>query len=360
MRYITKALVHLQRILLSGDVDEKEYDQARQQISEDNRKNLLVFSAVSSLALLVMCIISIFITERSAYLPVYLSCTAIMIGIFAAAHTVARKWSFLTGLIMYAFMAFLLLTGIGISTMLNVHETSATYIALVLAVPMLFTDRPLRVWLMLACCSVLYVVCVVSFKDVITWNTDIVNGLLFASLSGIVSTWLMMIKIQRICLEDRVRKMAEMDMLTGVLNRNAYEQRLAAELPSGVRTAFCVYVDVNGLHHMNDTQGHEAGDRMLQFAATTLRNAFGAANTYRIGGDEFLAIGEDRAIEQVQRMSDQFKQDLIEAGYHAAVGCAVHAAKGLNKVALVREAETRMYDDKRDYYVTTGIERRRN
>ncbi len=58
-------------------------------------------------------------------------------------------------------------------------------------------------------------------------------------------------------------KMATTDLLTNLKNRNAYEQILSqynSKLPDSLS---CIYADANGLHELNNSQGHAAGDRML-------------------------------------------------------------------------------------------------
>ena len=59
----------------------------------------------------------------------------------------------------------------------------------------------------------------------------------------------------------------------------------------------CVYADANGLHELNNEQGHDAGDRMLQTVAREMQSRFGDAHTYRVGGDEFVAFVPDREPE---------------------------------------------------------------
>ena len=61
----------------------------------------------------------------------------------------------------------------------------------------------------------------------------------------------------------------------------------------------CIYVDVNGLHELNNTQGHAAGDKMLQTVASLMRTQFGDRHVYRIGGDEFVVLAQDMEYVQV-------------------------------------------------------------
>lgn len=151
-------------------------------------------------------------------------------------------------------------------------------------------------------------------------------------------------------------KMATTDLLTNLKNRNAYEQALGRYAQNRPECLTCVYADANGLHELNNSQGHQAGDKMLQCVADALSEAFGPGRVYRIGGDEFLAfaeVDEDTAI----RKADEAKEKVSKAGYHVSVGAA-SGEKTTAVAAVVKAAEKRMYEDKRRYYMSHGDRRK--
>ena len=149
-------------------------------------------------------------------------------------------------------------------------------------------------------------------------------------------------------------KMATTDLLTNLKNRNAYEQILAqysTELPACLS---CVYADANGLHELNNSQGHAAGDRMLRTVADAFVEFFGQEQVYRIGGDEFLVFAE-MELDRVTEKALAVKEKTTEAGYHVSVGTASCEA---DVVAVVKLAEQRMYEDKKRYYMEHGDRRK--
>ncbi len=95
------------------------------------------------------------------------------------------------------------------------------------------------------------------------------------------------------------RHLAYTDSLTGVKNTHAYvesEKLLDQRIAEGTIREFGVVVfDMNGLKQVNDTEGHEAGDRYIQEACRLICRQFQHSPVYRIGGDEFVALleGED-------------------------------------------------------------------
>ena len=95
------------------------------------------------------------------------------------------------------------------------------------------------------------------------------------------------------------QKMAFTDPLTGVKSKNAYlEDIRGIELrieDKNLSNFALVVFDVNGLKTINDTKGHDEGDKFIQSASALICQTFGHSPVYRIGGDEFVAMlfGED-------------------------------------------------------------------
>ncbi len=100
--------------------------------------------------------------------------------------------------------------------------------------------------------------------------------------------------LPRIQQYEQMREIANRDSLTGVKSKHAFsvdEERINREISQGEAAPFAVVVcDVNGLKHINDTQGHPAGDDYLRKSCRMICNVFSHSPVYRIGGDEFAAI----------------------------------------------------------------------
>ena len=163
-------------------------------------------------------------------------------------------------------------------------------------------------------------------------------------------------------LYNTLKEQSEKDSLTGLKNRNRYELDLKKLLRSGYHSLVCIYIDVNGLHDLNNTRGHDAGDRMLQMVAAQLRTRFGERYVYRIGGDEFLVFLPDIREETVKELCSEMTAAMEEQGLHVSVG--IHWGKGdVSITDLIKEAEQKMYTDKRKFYEQEdrdGRQRRRD
>ena len=161
-------------------------------------------------------------------------------------------------------------------------------------------------------------------------------------------------------------RLSNTDQLTGGANRMAYGA-MVSELSKGEIPDDLVYIsaDINGLKQTNDKLGHLAGDELIKGASRCLRNAmeeFG--EVYRIGGDEFAALihaepdSLDRILYKLQIMTDKWKGKSVD-NLSLSIGYASRREFPEESMeALIRIADQRMYDAKREYYQSEGIDRR--
>ena len=136
---------------------------------------------------------------------------------------------------------------------------------------------------------------------------------------------------------------------TGLLNRIAFEAYLQKSEDTVFAPAACVYIDANGLHEINNQYGHEAGDRMLQMLAELLREQFPSGGLYRVGGDEVVVFPAQE--EDCRPRMSAVARHLAARGYSIAYGVAT-AQSTVGLRTLVREADTRMLEEKRAYYAS--------
>jgi diguanylate cyclase len=112
------------------------------------------------------------------------------------------------------------------------------------------------------------------------------------------------------------RREAEIDHLTGLPNRRAFEAvfarevALASERGEPICVAFC---DIDNFKAINDTHGHDAGDRVLRQVAMTLSAISDeTCHVARHGGEEFVAVLRGRNLEQAQASLDEARIALSE------------------------------------------------
>ena len=356
MRTIEKA----KKMLSSAGLTEADYQRIRLEMWEANRRSVFTFSALATVMFAAMTVLSFLLETLAKMHILYAVCATVSLCVLLLANGPAKGNTRLIGSIMYCFVMLLLVFGIVLGTLYTPDELAVSYVALLLTTPQMFTDRPRRMCtLIVGSFAVLTVLCLLT-KEKEVWSTDIINAAVFGIVSMFCCTYSMKLKLERYVFEDNTRVLAETDQLTGVLNRNSYELQLRKGPELDAKTYAAVYVDVNGLHEMNNTRGHAAGDEMLRNVAQTIQGIFGKENTYRIGGDEFVALGLDRTETEVLERVRMLREQVGRAGYSIAVGVGFRRREALNVCELIREAEQQMYEDKDAYYRETGASRERH
>ena len=165
--------------------------------------------------------------------------------------------------------------------------------------------------------------------------------------------------IERQRLQHRLSEMSLVDDLTGLYNRRGFFQMAAQALKVAVRNKHWVvvmYVDLDGLKEVNDTEGHTGGDAYIQAASDFLKGVFRDSDIKaRIGGDEFVVLafasGEtsDRAIgKRVDCELDAFNRQKGSRPLGLSKGIVAHApVEDIDLNRLLTRADWLMYEEKR-------------
>lgn len=120
-----------------------------------------------------------------------------------------------------------------------------------------------------------------------------------------------------------------------------------------------VYCDVTGLKAVNDTKGHQEGDRLIMRACESLKKEFCEYEIFRIGGDELLVVCPEIEEEVLRQQADHLRQNALENDVVLAVGTSWTSEKTENMENMMFRAEQDMYQDKQKYYQESGRDRRR-
>lgn len=166
---------------------------------------------------------------------------------------------------------------------------------------------------------------------------------------------------QRKYSEERTRELAEKDSLTGLSNRSAAESALAELIrqpPIGNCEFAVMMIDLDRFKFINDTYGHDAGDKVLVTVATRLRKLVRDSDVVaRLGGDEFLLIlnhsgnlGMVKRIAQkildAQQVPIEVQPGVMEK-LGMSIGIALYPEHGDNPLSLRKHADQAMYAVKR-------------
>jgi diguanylate cyclase (GGDEF)-like protein/PAS domain S-box-containing protein len=156
--------------------------------------------------------------------------------------------------------------------------------------------------------------------------------------------------------EEALLRMASHDALTGLPNRLLLQDRLAQAIAQAQRARKQVgvmFVDLDRFKHVNDSLGHEAGDRLIVEIARRLGAVLRESDTVaRQGGDEFVVVladiaGPDDAARVAAKLLESLARPLALCGHEvfpsASIGIAMYPQDGRDSEALLKAADSAMY-----------------
>ena len=177
--------------------------------------------------------------------------------------------------------------------------------------------------------------------------------------------------------ENRLHYLAHYDLLTGIANRTQLLARLELGLQCGEAQAL-LFIDLDHFKRINDTLGHDIGDRLLRGVAERLRkHAPSGALLARLGGDEFIVLLSGALIEQAEPLAESllqaFRQPFHVRQYELfttpSIGITRHpAGQTTSATQLLKEADLALYHAKSrgrnrlahfDYHLADDAEQRR-
>lgn len=342
----------LKAILLYANATPKEWASIKPELHRSNRTRLTVFSAVAAVFLLVMVLLTLPLPQYDSanYLLPLVFCLIMLAG-----ARLAGSRPVLLDHLVVIFIAMLYAFSINVSTLSNPTQTAGTFLAFMLTIPLLMILRPIENIGLIVLFEAVFSAMVLRVKEnpAIRY-TDIANGVIFAAISMIISTYMTCIAVENFVIKDRMTHLASFDQLTRLQNRNAYELSLPGYPARAAASLSCVYLDANGLHELNNQKGHDAGDRMLQTVAKALSGQFGSGDCYRVGGDEFIAFAPDVSSAELDKKTAALRRTVEKSGYHVSLGVSTRSVDGLDMYTLVKAAEKAMYQDKSEFYAATG------
>ena len=173
--------------------------------------------------------------------------------------------------------------------------------------------------------------------------------------------------------EAKIWHSAHHDLLTGLPNRRLFLDRLEQEIKHAQRSSLALavlFMDLDGFKDVNDSLGHEAGDRLLSEVAERLNDCIRADDTVaRMGGDEFSLILTGAKQHKDVELVAQTIIDALAMPFHIAqqpvqisisIGIALHPQDASSPVALLEAADQAMYKAKKSdssrmaFYATPG------
>ena len=167
--------------------------------------------------------------------------------------------------------------------------------------------------------------------------------------------------IQNLKEHERLQNiLAYRDSLTGLRNTNSYKvwlDEFEREIEKGNLDFGVIVLDLNYLKETNDSYGHDIGNQLIVKAAGIVSGTFKRSPVFRIGGDEFLVVLQNRDLDEVEGLLEKFDDECLNESISAegenipisiAKGFArYHADKDLKFLDVFNRADDAMYENKR-------------
>jgi diguanylate cyclase (GGDEF)-like protein len=154
--------------------------------------------------------------------------------------------------------------------------------------------------------------------------------------------------------EAQLKYLSLHDSLTGLYNRAYFDEEMR-RLESGRNRPFAIIVcDIDGLKQVNDTMGHQAGDKLLVAAAKVIKESFRCEDLIaRIGGDEYAIIlpnsdltAANFASSRLRAAVDLYNENHPSLPLSISVGCAASSDDTVYVSEIFKEADDKMYKEK--------------
>lgn len=158
---------------------------------------------------------------------------------------------------------------------------------------------------------------------------------------------------------EKLERIANYDMLTGIPNQRMFLRILSDKVKSSknvLNDYGLIYMDLNGFKEVNDSFGHDCGDKVLIEVASRLKSLTKASDIVaRLGGDEFVMLVNSDKKEEIYQRSENIKAIILEPICFGKLVCQISVAIGIsiysenihNVEEMLHTADLAMYEHKR-------------
>ena len=355
-------LTYIKKLILSSGVEPAAYENARDELAEKNRSSLLYAGSACVLLFLGM-FLSTFLDSSSSTLDalrmrsrlVYFLIAVLCVLVVLAARLLLPRHRRLILPMSYLFLSILFGAAIWISTFNQPCYPSTTFCVFLVVLPILIVDRPYRVALYLLGVCVMYLLCSHACKAPELFTLDTLNCFCFFYLSVAVGVLVQNLRISEVVQRKEVERQRDLDCLTGLLTKAAFEREACAALSRGEVNAL-LFFDIDDFKRINDTYGHIFGDAVIRAVAACTRSSLPQDTLIgRFGGDEFVlclahSVGRYGAVASAQALQDAIRDQIELPGFTGSVtvsiGLCVVSGASLSYPELLDRADNAAYQAK--------------
>ncbi|MDD2647517.1 MAG: hypothetical protein PHI27_07275 [Eubacteriales bacterium] len=218
------------RELIHWNISFSAFTEFREEIARTNLNSMKRISFVGMVGAALLSIASLPFINLLSMLKSYLVLTVLFSIVYVVSKTVLVKRADLVLPVYYAVITVMLTISILMGTVFGKDTNATTFILFIVTLPMFIVDKPYRVNILFAAASVIFCIADIHVKSGELLSLDISNSIVFYLLSLALSWQTIGIKVSDIIIKHELKQQRDMDMLTKLSNRSAFERVVAQYL----------------------------------------------------------------------------------------------------------------------------------
>ena len=285
----------------------------------------------------------------------------VLITVFAAFdvfyHFRLRKSMVSARLILYLMLTVALFASVIIGTFLAPTKGVFTFAVLLPVAAIFVLDRPHNIVLWISSICIIFAVCCYIAKPADVFMRDLSHLFIFGPLALGSGLFVIEVRIANVEQAMELRRKSDHDALTGVYNRGGGDERIGRLVGAGTR-GLLVFIDVDDFKKINDTYGHDGGDKALRALSGAITASFRATDiVMRAGGDEFIVFAPGLVdFDDVRKCIDRLRERVGALEFPMMPGCRLTVSLGcvVNDGSYPDYARLRDHADSLMYEVKLG------
>ena len=253
----------------------------------------------------------------------------------------------------YCALTPIMFMGILMGTFLDPRVPSVTIMVFLCVLTLFMIDKPWRIIMFITCSAIVYVILCYKAKEYELFLTDVIHLFAFYSMAVGINFLTVNERIDNVEGFVNYRIRSELDLMTGVYNREVGLNKIKQLINDGVQGAFII-VDIDNFKRINDNFGHLYGDIVIKDVSRLIKKSFHEEDVVlRMGGDEFIVYSVNlvevkKCKKKLECLLDCFSSS--EAGEEKkgipvsiSIGCSINDKVQIDFNRLYRESDQCLY-----------------
>lgn len=337
----------------------ENYHTYYEDIADKNLKSLRLISMMGTISGIPLIIISLvieeFLTATGAYIILFLASLTlnILTKTFLKTHKHAIPAAF------YLTYSVIMSAAVYLGTIAQPKMNAVTFIVFLVILPLFMVDLPSRICFFMSVFSLLFCVLTKHFKIPYVATYDIINTVIFFLISILTSHQSNYLNMRQIMSNNILAIQRDTDKMTGLWNRGFCERKITAFTAQTDSKGALLVIDIDNFKLVNDSKGHDCGDRVLKEIASALKHSFRSTDIIgRLGGDEFIVFLPNcidpeiirrrvsRFLEDVGKINESAGDEIPHIS--ASVGVAFFPENGSSFKELFKHGDEALYLSKQN------------